>query len=429
MAVPHRLFDAYPPTEDRHLIDDLFVDREFELQQAREMLTSVVEHQSAESHRPMVISGYARMGKSHLLWKLVNDPRVVDQFDLIVPVKLVPGTQDIRNAMATICVNVVTELDRFALTNGLGSNGRVPTASVMELLGRLSPVVQGDAQSLVISAGEVRTITESLSTGISISPKLLGFSVGSEAGTSTQHSTEDAVTFGPLPMETLASLVRVAHENVNDVQPVRLLIVLDDFDLIHRDGLGNFDPEPLLKSIATLCESPNLHVLSTIRADTHAAFERILCRLTEIREFDDDRWLLEIYRRHVNAFNDGEQVLSNAVREVARMASGRPGVFLSQLKALHFAKRRPNDSDLEHLSAYMTREWERFRGLESDAARQIEEAVRRHGGELPASQLPALRSSEAFRFLVEDFTYRPAATVVPTWRAFLAERLAGRADD
>ena len=70
-------------------------------------------------------------------------------------------------------------------------------------------------------------------------------------------------------MESLAALLRMAHEAVNDIRDTRLLIVLDDFDLIHRDEVGHYDPEPLLKTLASLCETRNLHGQPPNRRRTH----------------------------------------------------------------------------------------------------------------------------------------------------------------
>jgi hypothetical protein len=429
MAVPVRLFDDNPPSDDPKLIENLFVDREYERQDAIEMLRSCVIELGDRPHKPMTISGNARLGKSHLLWYLVGLPEISELFDVVVRVPLQPGPQDVRNAMATITMSTIAALDSYALVHGIvDANGEGSTKWVIDLTSSLEPLITGDAESLTIKTGETwaRTVTGKLGAQLpGFLKSLVPLSANLE-GVSTKGGSQDQTrVLRPLSIESLSELARLTHLRASPHKKIRTLIVLDDFDLMHRDASGAYDPAPLLSGITTLCEEPGLHVLTTIRQDTYQERQKALTLLCEVREFASDAPLIELFERHIQQFNDGSDTLSGAVAEIARQSSGRVGVFLRTLRDLHIYKRRAGvTTDADLYAEWKKNEWTRAANLDPARAAIVQRAVSATGGQLDAGELDQLRGSELFRFVLEDFTSRDSASVNPLWLSHLRETMA-----
>lgn len=433
MVVPVRLFDDNPPSDDAQLVNSLFVDRDFERGEALAMMRSAVAELGGVAHKPLAISGNARLGKSHLLWHLVTQPEVIDMFDLVVRVPLRPGPQDVRNAMAMITMSIVTALDNYALHHGLIDGfGNSSTAWAAELCASLEPIITGEVESITVSKDEswTRTIGSKLGTDLpSFLKAVVPMSAERERTNSQTRSQAQSVVLRPLSIESLSELARVAHHRASGItsgladKPLKMLVVLDDFDLMHRDASGAYDPGPLLKGIALLCDEPGLHVLTTVRQDTYVEQDKVFTLLCEVREFDNDAILIELFERHIQHFNDGSDVLRGAVEQIARQSNGRVGVFLKTLRELHIVRRRSNLlSDADLFADWKQTEWTRAKALDPIRAGIVERAIASRGGRLDSGELDQLRGSELFRFVLEDFTSHDSASVNPLWMNHLRER-------
>ncbi len=437
MAVPIRLFDEKPPREDSNLINSLFVDRVNELQEAIELLLSAVNDLADGPHLPMGISGNARLGKSHLLWRLVGDPMVREQFDVVTTVRLLPGAQDIRQAMAKIAKTIVTDLHNYSLVKGLasgGPGGSVATQPVIDILDRFENLITGDATSMTLKVGDTWTSKVSSKLGLSTPSFLKVVASGSgeyQTEESRERALEQSIDLGPVSIEHLAELARIAHELVNEKKKTRVLVVVDDFDLMHRDDNGNYDPLPLLRGLQSLCESARLHVITTVRRDTYKEQIQSFEHLTEVREFDDDRFLMEIYDRLVNAFNDGNAILRGAVEKIAADSAGRVGIFLRTLREVRIAARRAglNDGsdpkeDLALYERYRDLEWTRVVREDPRGADVLLRAVRDNRGSLQPGDMTKLRGFESWGFVLEDFTSSDSGSVNPVWSELIRKQLA-----
>ncbi len=219
----------------------------------------------------------------------------------------------------------------------------------------------------------------------------------------------------------------VAHSLMRIADPDwTTLLVVDDFDLLHRDAAGAFDPDPLLQALANLARQDGLYVLTTIRADTYEKHRKVFHPLCYVGSFLEERYLREIYRGRVAAFQGGRDPLSEAfVSSVIELCDGRVGLFLERLdrglRDLRLAGRAT--TACEDIRELERARWLRFEADRPELASAILRAVRMRAGQIegPAQELAQLRDG-AMGFLLEDYTSRNVLTINPVVLGTLLDR-------
>ncbi len=406
-----------PPREPWHL-SRLFVNRERELARALEQLAAV---RKDDLGRPMAIVGQARVGKSHLLQQIVR--RVRRKFDATVTIHVSTGLSSSLDILRETLRQTYTALYNAALEKGLGSPGG---PEVLALLGRIlaeySEAVHGSATELELQ--RVESVTRSLKRSSGLSAKLPGIvnhlgeatltaQLGREETLTRGETRSRRVRVGRFEESHLTELIGMAHVLIREHAPAwRTLFVLDDFDLLKRDAEGSFAPEALIQALAVLAEIPGFHALTTVRQDTYYRYPKAFHRVTNVAPFVDEGPLVEIYDRHVKLYQGGKSPFKESlVRDAARLARGRPGVFLNHLREA-FMNAETDLAQLE-LADWIEARWEGDRRAEPELAELVTEAALREDGILASQELPRLRQSILMRWVLEDYTSESAARVDP----------------
>ena len=362
----------------------------------------------------MAVVGEARVGKSHFMLKLLHDHR--DLFDVATTVRVLRGKSRERDVMAAALAQHLAALDRYTLEHGLTA-----LRPIDELVGKLAEAINGSAATIKFAEGNSWDRTRETTAALK-GPTFRGISSELSFGHSvTQGSTASREVEVPA-MSTLdlAELVMYAHQLVRQVVPsFNAVIVLDDFDLIHRGVDGSYDPEILLEALTSMTQEPGLHVMTTVRPDTAAAHRGAFHEIAEVGQLTDAD-LRSIYDVRIARYNDGNDVLAGALASVVRAAAGRVGVFLENLESFHFDTGRPVGLDYRE---WLKGEWRKLQARHPQLSGFVVAAVRSSEGRVGANELQQLRGTTMMRCMLDDYTTIDAARVRPEYESIIREEL------
>ncbi len=417
MAHAARFLFPDPPHEPRH-VKKLFVNREREQLQAIRQIDSVRKDALG---LPMAIVGAARVGKSHLLQQVASQLR--RKFDVLVPIRVSTGLRDIRDILRETLRQLNVALHNATLRKGLGPEaGQGVLAPLDSIMSDYSEAIAGSATEIEVTRVETATQVLKKTPEMSVAaPGLVKFLSGTEKTQSETESEERKVRVNRFEENHLTELIGMAHTLVREHAPKwRTLLILDDFDLLKRDEGGNFDPHALLQSLATLAWIPGFYVMTTVRQDTFRRHPKTFHRITNVLPFADSEPLIDIYKRHVELYNDGIEPCSEAfVQEAARLSNGRVGIFLQHLREAY----ETEGPDFRHLElrSWILRRWQLISRAEPELAQAIIRATHENSGILGAEDLTRLRTSELIVWILEDYTSETAARVDPILAGALRE--------
>ncbi len=413
--------DTEPP-RDAESLCELFVGRERELAKTIEILEGVCQH---DPYRILVITGLARVGKSHLLNRAILE--VKRSFQAVVSMRITPGHGGERSVLREMLGQVTAQLHESAEKKGVkGPDGKPVLEPLLETRRVYSEAIAGQAAEIQVS--EATTIGSSLKRQLGGSFKTSalalfgGPEIGAEArretGTREGQITTRQVKVSGFHEEALCELIALAHKLIRQQKPRwQTLLVIDDFDILHRSQTGSFNPVPLMRQLFNLAQVDGLHVVTTVREDTYGQYhQKVFYRITKTASFDRDEPLLEAYQRRVQRFHGGQSPFDeNLVEGVACRTEGRIGVFFEWLKDLH------EDGVTADLKGWFTNQWEASQRIQGEAAALISNAAQSQGGSLPGEDAATIRKTSLKRFTLEDYSSLDNMRVDPLVRSFLLE--------
>jgi hypothetical protein len=424
MADVARFLLPNPPRDDRD-VKRLFVNRASELRQALDQVMAVRKNHLGQ---PMALVGQARVGKSHLLQQIAN--QVAKKFDVAVRIEVSTGLSEGRSILREILRQTHAGFHNALLKKGLGpAEGPGALLPLERILVDFSEAIAGSASEVELSRVEVATkaLKMSLSTKLPGLTKHLGDlaftpQLGIERTQSESESVGRRVRVNRFEESHLTDLIGMAHSLVVEHAPRktwRTLLVLDDFDLLKRDEEGAFEPEALLQSLAALARIPGLYVLTTVRQDTYRRHDKTFHRIGNVLPFNDDGLLVEIYERHVKHYHDGDSPFDDSfVRDVARLANGRPGVFLEHLQEAFLTVEPEELKNLKDVPSWIESRWQPLLQAEPELGSVLVGAAKRVGN-IQAEDLARLRRSAFMEWVLEGTTSEKSARVDPLLYAVL----------
>ncbi len=421
-----------PPREDED-VEGAWVDRERELQQA---LFQVDASLADPPRKPMAIVGSARVGKSHLMRRVELVCR--SEFSLSIRTRITYNYRDIRALLVAILDQVIQRFQEVIAQSRSLKKANV-LAPVLDLRNRFSPLLMGEAQELVILEGDSVLNTLSLTLGgkgkakvasqvISLGT-LLGLPVaeiegelgiGGQGERATGRSTQKSWKYASMDEERLTRMIGLVHRLVREKVPDwKTLLVVDDFDLLKRDGADGLDPQPLLRALGQLAEVDGLFLLTTVRQDTYKLQQKDFFRLVELRPFQNPQFLSEIYKNHVRLWGPEKPPFRDSfVTDAAVASHGRVGLFLEVLRDAfqHHGGEVPQE-----LNEYLQGEWAWVKEQEPEKATLVEEAVRAKQGRIDPEVLKKLGNSVIRGWIFEDYSSHDTAQVNFILQQFLLQ--------
>ena len=414
--------DTEPPRDSKHL-KKLFVARESLLSTTVDRLKSI---RREDPQRVLAITGLARVGKSHLLKRALLD--VKRSFHAIIEMKITPGQSGGAAVLREMLNQTVAQLHNVVLKKGITAEDDSALLEPLHEIMRLySEAISGHASEIQIQ--EASTLKKSLKQRLGASFKTsglvslfggpeIGLRARRETGEQESQTVSKQVKLRPLPENALCDLVSLGHELLRQVQPNwQTLLVIDDFDVLHRSKEGSFDPVPLMQQLFNLAQTEGLHVITTVREDTYHQHGKVFYQVAKVKPMGQDASLVEAYQRRVTAFHRASKPLfsDELVEDVAQRTEGRIGIFFNWLKDLH------DDGVAEDLPGWFSRQWDSASHIERGAADCILKAV--NSGMLQAAEAATLRKTSLMRFVLEDYSSFDSIRVDPLVHSLLLEQL------
>lgn len=411
--------DSEPPQDSKRL-RELFVAREAALERTIERLKAV---RYQDPKRVLAITGLARVGKSHLLNRAILDIR--RSFKAMVTMRITPGHGGGRSVLREMLSQVTAQLHKITLEKGIATGDQQSVLEpLLETIRIFSEAISGHATEIQVQ--EITTTAHNLKRQIGSSFKtsaLIALFGGPEIGLSMRRETGDQesrtetrqVKVNAFEEEALCELIGLGHDLIRSVEPRwQTLLIIDDFDILHRSETGSFDPVPLMQQLYNLAQVEGLHVVTTVREDTYHQFQKVFYRITQVKAFERDDHLIEAYRRRVEQYHRASEPHwgEELVADVAQRTEGRIGVFFEWLKELY------DDGALD-LKEWFIDQWAAALNAEAEAASIIAEAAL--AGNLTAEQAAAIRKTALQRFTLEDYSSFDNMRVDPVIRSLLLE--------
>ena len=440
------------PHDNRKAVKDLWEDRDWEYGQAKMFLQDALQDSPG---RPMVVAGLARVGKSHLMTRLIHDLQnppestVHPTIHVAHRLRLYPGTP--RKILVDALHDTLIQTEKALESYGAS---RTELSEIRAYIRRFSQLFNSPGSTASISGHELRQLREKTSSearidgtataGMGLSVKggggeiteifglpaaSIGFQgsaalsgglrEGDEEETTKAATQVDTFHIPPIEEEHLIALIHQVHRQARRVVPGwTTVLAFDDFDLLYRAENKNFDPKPLLRAMSDLAKDPGLFVLATVRKDTLDENQSSLYELTTLEPFTDPEILLRIYRNHVRFYwNRGEPPLQESlVLDVAARCEGRIGIFLDFLRAV--LKTNPSFSSAEH---YLQRNWASLQLAASERAILIKSTLDRGETTIKGEEASQLLVGVSNPWVYEDYTSNDRVTIHPVLASLLRE--------
>lgn len=414
------------PPEQEADIEGLFVDRDAELADAEEQIRAILDKPVS---RPLVFVGQARVGKSHLLRRLVQ--RVRPLFSVVSRVQVTPGVPDSTAVLRESLNQIAKDTHNAVLNQGVGpAEGPLPLKLLDDIHRVCGAAIAGHVSELQMteSSSLARTFSESATLKLKVPgiASLFGqVEVGVDVGTTRSETAQEGVSrsfkMGPFSDHQLSELIELAHVLAREAKgDWTTLLVIDDFDLLTRGRDGALDPWPLLQDLYRLALVEGLCVLTTTREDMHENYRKSFHSLAHVAPFRDDIVLRRIYDRHVTVHHGGQDPFRGAfVQEAARRCEGRVGIFLDGLRRA-FESNRGRLESLD-FGDYYTDLWANYSSRLGEEAAVIVEAVRQRGGVLSRTQADRIRRTRLAAFVLDDYSSLDEPRVEPILLSYLRE--------
>lgn len=432
---PYFLYSEPPAVPEDS--DALFVDRDAELTRA----VQCIQHLKLRPPRRILgVVGYARVGKSHFLQRLVK--QIGGSFDACVELRIAQGIPDAKTVLREILSNVYVKLHNLVLEKPLvDPEEPSPLEPIEEIMRVYSEAIEGRKMQLSSQVSFSENLSRRLGGSGKLTVKLPSlmrllqlFDGSAELGGQLEQGSQRTETrqFGsnvevsPFSEAQLCEVIGLAHEQIRaahalrypEQMPFSTLLVIDDFDLLSRRDDGTLDPRPLLASLHDLARFKGLFVLTTVRHDTYVNYEKNFFEIASISPFEKN-YLSQIYERQVAHFNAGISPFTrDFIEEAAIGCDGRVGIFLQILRLAHLRWPADEQSQLS-FDSFMRRRWENFKQQLPWAVSIIEQAVLTGGGLLDVDSSRKLMGTAAMEVLFADYSAESTLTVEPALQSYL----------
>lgn len=428
MAKNVALFLKSEPPEVDDLIRDLFADRDNELRQAKAQIASCLETQPRQV---LAVVGQARVGKSHLLRRVVQE--VAPLFNACVNLRITQGHRDSKVVLRALLEQVRDALKKaVARVRGEQEVDQI-FSSLDTILSKYKLAIDGAAAKLTLA--EASSTANALKSSAGVKAKfgnlLTNLVAGLEGGidlkaererTRTEGATR-TVEIAPFDDGALADLTALGHQLVRDkVTDWKTLIVVDDFDLLKRDESHAFDPMPLLLQLFRLSGGDGLFVLTTVREDTYEMNAKSFHRVTHADAFADDKFLRQVFDRHVALFHDGEDPFAGGwVGEVLPRCLGIIGVFLGLMRDAYEAVDLDSALIEKGMTSWLRSRWDQRAESEKGLADLLRKAAKEKNGYIDGEDVARVRRSGLRNFVLEDNTSEYLFRLNPVIHSILRE--------
>lgn len=311
-----RLFDPDPPSLESDL-RELFCNREAELDWAVESLRAM------RSDRVYAIHGTRRSGKSHFARRLL-----LALADEGVPYRHVVVNAHNRGSARGVLREVYFQFEK--LLQGF-QPANAHQRGVQETFVGLHRLVNDDRVewtaegSRRASAGVEQSLTTTL--GVPNAAALAHGLKGTTQVEDGQRLSEKVV--GLSDRDVVRQLGLAADLLHGDGTGRCVLLLLDDLDLVDRDGVeGSEASNELLDLLRPLAEQPGIVIVATVRNAYTDGRKNVFHNLTELGPMRPET-LLDVYKRRLKAFNDDKPAFDDDARKVLiDSAEGMVGIFL-----------------------------------------------------------------------------------------------------
>lgn len=374
------LFHHNPPEAD--LLHPLFINREWEIARLRDSVSSW----SASTVN--IVHGESRVGKSHLALRFLYAEEVLGPYNLFV-VKAASG----RTARQ-ILKDLYNQTRDFLLRRGDAS---------AELTGRIRiyDQVSGDRASYEV------VYPHSLQESASFQPLVAILGISAEPQTADQHHR---VTLPAADEYRLGAILADMCDVIHATTRKRCLFYVDDVDLLDSGPAGDqTEVTVLVRRLESLADKKSIVVLASMRTRHLGSFHKELVELIRVEALEDDD-VRSVYKKHVEVFNGGKDVFTDAcVGELILATTGHVGNFLRWCSRFHAwgarrlwktkQNRLLHSEDLQDYALDLVRDLSR----REDLARYIDRIraaiqARKLTVELP----PEAASSDLVHFLIEE---------------------------
>lgn len=336
-----------PPLNKPQRLRDLFCNREAELSTGVSHLRTLAE--DGGEGLIHAIHGDSRVGKSHFVMRLL----------LELETRAVPcrpfhvGANNLGSARAVL-EDLFNQLFR-ACDDASPDQAPDGQTGILEQyqdqLRDYEPLVNNPSKSYSLKRN--RGTQDAAQVGVKLAHA--PFEVSLLAGRTETDSQEQGEMQGPISEQELLDIVVYALDVLAWLDPSRkVLLVVDDLDLLDRDGQeGQAQSDRVIDLLRKLAHRTQAIVMATVRQRTMHERDKDFSDFLRLERMEDDL-TAAVYRRHVELFNNGEEVFSpDVLRRLVAHARGQIGLFLRRSKELwSYASRRSLLLPLEQAALY-----------------------------------------------------------------------------
>ncbi len=340
-------FDHNPP-EDKHLLRKIFIGRKDEIEEMQDCIPGTY------SGRIRAVHGPSRVGKSHLALYFLHGLEEVNLFVVNAGssettwVVLQDLYDQLREQIEAVAKKVEDELarDRRAdlstllryvdpetrsplpagVTDGGVSSYQILKAAVL-LVDEIDQLITGEHTSEERSSQDADEEAVGVNLEIAHAPLKVGVTGGRKQTQTTGFRT---VRTRPDEMR-LARLVRRLSEDLYAVTGRRVVIYVDDIDLLERRPSSTrvaYEEMALLtKCLHILSKSQDITVVASLRSKHLHERDKEFVKVTKVDPLSLDE-MRQIYQRHIDQFYGGRSVMDKDCLEELAVHARTIGNFL-----------------------------------------------------------------------------------------------------
>lgn len=346
MANLRKLF-ADRPSNDPAFIRDTFVNREKELLVGTKFLQS-----EPFDGGLYAIYGFSRVGKSHLAMRIAQE--MVAQEHCLY---FYCNTQ-LQGSAFNVLHELFCEIQKAIAQVSACAGKEDDLAFLQSYIKLMEGLIAGMISE--IQEGTLQELSENISAGFKAKIPYIGIGVSLGGNKQTKGQSNRAITYTKPDLKGLQAIITFLLDALADVSAKKILILLDDLDLLDDDEeLDRLNAE--LKIIAKL---PAVAFFLTIRTRYLNQNPHNFEELTNVAPMQVAA-LKAIYQKRVEIFNDNEDPFEAEVLDtLAQGFRGLIGPFLKECERLfkdHLVQieaKRPVSKS--HLNTYLTKELQKL---------------------------------------------------------------------
>ena len=316
------LFDDNPPVDEKY-IQDLFCNRDKELNFCKKMLLS-------NSTFPGVLAAYGktRSGKSHLIHRLLIDEDIKEKYKILKVNANSAG--DVRSVFENIFIKLLDEMQTYPAKMAGDSKNKM--IAIVKFLKKVEPLVIRHVNEVhLLESNEITQIS-------SFNIKFPIYSIEGQLLSQNEVRTNEGseVIIKEFDNRSIVDLVKYEFEILSRLEDKKKYILLiDDLDLIDQA----FEPEKrqtdkLLNLLQVLSEIDSIIVLVTTRSSFFKGRDKNLSDFIQIERMNSDD-ILNVYKKRIETFHNGIELFTEDAKALLEKSSdGRIGIFLKNCKQI-----------------------------------------------------------------------------------------------